>query len=254
VKKFVILFGAMVCFGTVSYAAQQKSASAAKSSTAAKSPAGKQSPSPAKQGPGGSSATGAQSNDLLGDSNGRPQGPTEITATQEAQFDVKTRTGIFIGNVKVVDPQFTLTSNRLTVHLNKDEDGGGLNEAEAQGNVVIVHVNQPKTPAQPAQTAVASAPAAGSAAKGPTPAAPAPAQQPTTSVGKAENAVYVAKDGSITLTGWPQVTQGVNTHIATAPGVKMVIYKDGKMQTYGSTRTLIVDRTGTNNPNANGAQ
>jgi hypothetical protein len=34
----------------------------------------------------------------------------------------------------------------------------------------------------------------------------------------------------------------------------MVIYKDGKMQTYGSTRTLIVDRTGTNTPNANGAQ
>jgi lipopolysaccharide export system protein LptA len=251
VKKSVILFGAMVCFGTVIHAAQQKSPSGAKSSVAAKTPASKQTPTPAKQG----SAAGAQSNDLLGDSNGRPQGPTEITATQEAQFDVKTRSGIFIGNVKVVDPQFTLTSNRLTVHLNKDEDGGGLNEAEAQGNVVIVHVNQPKTPAQPAQNAVASTPAARSAAAGPTPASsPVPAQTPTTSVGKAENAVYLAKDGSITLTGWPQVTQGLNTHIATAPGVKMVIYKDGKMQTYGSTRTLIVDRTGTNTPNANGAQ
>ena len=132
--------------------------------------AAKQTPTPAKQG----SAAGAQSNDLLGDSNGRPQGPTEITATQEAQFDTKTRSGIFIGNVKVVDPQFTLTSNRLTVHLNKDEDGGGLNEAEAQGNVVIVHINQPKTPAQPAQTAAASKPAARSAAIGPTPA-PTPA-------------------------------------------------------------------------------
>jgi lipopolysaccharide export system protein LptA len=235
----------MVCFGTVIHAAQQKSPSGAKPAAAAKSPASKQTPTPAKQG----SAAGAQSNDLLGDSNGRPQGPTEITATQEAQFDVKTRSGIFIGNVKVVDPQFTLTSNRLTVHLNKDEDGGGLNEAEAQGNVVIVHVNQPKTPTQPAQTAAASTPAARSAPIGPT-----PAPTPTTSVGKAENAVYLAKDGSITLTGWPQVTQGLNTHIATAPGVKMVIYKDGKMQTYGSTRTLIVDRTGTNTPNTNGAQ
>jgi lipopolysaccharide export system protein LptA len=241
----------MVCFGTVIDGAQQKSTSGEKPSATAKPAAAKQSPTSAKQG----SAAGAKSNDLLGDENGRPQGPTEITATQEAQFDTKTRTGIFIGNVKVVDPQFTLTSNQLTVHLNKDDEGGGLKDANAQGNVVIVHVNQPKTPAQPAQTAVASTAAARSAAVGPNPAAtPAPAQTPTTSVGKAENAVYLAKDGSITLTGWPQVTQGLNTHIATAPGVKMVIYKDGKMQTYGSTRTLIVDRTGTNTPNANGAQ
>lgn len=72
--------------------------------------------------------------------------PTEITATQEAQFGTKIRTDVFIGNVKVVDPQFTLTSDRLTVHLNRDEDGGGLNEAEAQGNVVIVQVNQPENP------------------------------------------------------------------------------------------------------------
>lgn len=241
VKKSVILFGTMVCFSTVIQAAQQKPASGAKP-PAAKSPASKQSPTPGK----------GQSNDLLGDSNGRPQGPTEITATQEAEFDTKTRSGVFIGNVKVVDPQFTLTSNRLTVHLNKDEDGGGLNQAEAQGNVVIVHINQPKTPAQ---TTAASKPAAGGATVPPTPApTPAPAQTPTTSVGKAENALYLAKDGTITLTGWPQVTQGLNTHIATAPGVKMVIYKDGKMQTYGSTRTLIVDRTGTNTPNTNGAQ
>jgi lipopolysaccharide export system protein LptA len=247
VKKSVILFGAMVCFGTVIDGAQQKSASGEKPSATAKAAGAKQTPTPDK----------GQSNDLLGDSNGRPQGPTEITATQEAQFDTKTRTGIFVGNVKVVDPQFTLTSNQLTVHLNKDDEGGGLKDANAQGNVVIVHINQPKTPAGPAKTPVASTtPAARTAAiGGPTPApTPAPAQTPTTSVGKAENALYLAKDGTITLTGWPQVTQGLNTHIATAPGVKMVIYKDGKMQTYGSTRTLIVDRTGTNTPNTNGAQ
>jgi hypothetical protein len=35
----------------------------------------------------------------------------------------------------------------------------------------------------------------------------------------------------------------------------MVLFKDGRMQTYGSTRTLIQDRTtATNNSNANGAQ
>jgi lipopolysaccharide export system protein LptA len=245
----------MVCFGTVLGVAQQKSATAANPSSAqaaaARSPAARKSTANGKQTPGGSGA-GTQSSDLFGgDSNGRPKGPTEITATQEAQFDTKTRTGVFIGNVKVVDPQFTLTSDRLTVHLNKDEDGGGLREAEAQGNVVIVRVNQPKTQAQLAQTAVAATPAARTAATGPT---PAQVQQSPPSTGKADNAVYEAKDGSVTLTGWPQVTQGTNTHIATAPGVRMVLYKDGRMQTYGSTRTLIEDRTATNNPNANGAQ
>jgi lipopolysaccharide export system protein LptA len=246
----------MVCFGTIAGVAQQKSATPAKSSAAqaaaAKSPGAKQLPANSKQAPK-SSAAGTQSNDLFGDSGGdRPKGPTEITATQEAQFDTKTRTGVFIGNVKVIDPQFTLTADRLKVHLNKDEDGGGLNDAEAQGNVVIVHLNQPKTQAPPTQTAGASTtPAARTAATG---SAPAQAQQPTTSTGKADNALYAAKDGSITLTGWPQVTQGANTHIATAPGVKMVLYKDGRMQTYGSTRTLIEDRTATNTPNANGAQ
>jgi lipopolysaccharide export system protein LptA len=259
VKKLAILFGAIACFSPVLAVAQQKSATTAKSS-AAKSAAAKQSPANAKQTPGGSEP-GAQSNDLFGDSSGRPKGPTEITATQEAQFDTKTRTGVFIGAVKVVDPQFTLTSDRLTVHLNRDEDGGGLNDALAEGNVVIVHVNQPKNPEPPAQTAGASTQAArtaGTPNPNPRTAASGPARapaQPTTSVGKAERALYVGKDGSITLTGWPQVTQGGNTHVATAPGVKMTLYKDGRMQTYGSTRTLIEDRTtATNNPNANGAQ
>jgi lipopolysaccharide export system protein LptA len=243
----------MVCFGTAIGLAQQKSATPTKHSAAqaaAKSPAAKKSPTNGKEPPGGS-APGAQSNDLFGDdSSGRPKGPTEITATQEAQFDTKTRTGVFIGNVKVIDPQFTMTADRLTVHLNKDEDGGGLNEADAQGNVVIIHVNQPKTQGQPAQPASAPVAPAGSTKTG-----PAQAQQPPTSIGKGDNALYEAKDGSITLTGWPQVTQGGNTHIAIAPGVRMVLFKDGRMQTYGSTRTLIEDRTtATNNPKANGAQ
>lgn len=241
----------MVCLGGIRGVAQQKSAAATKPSSAqagaAKSPAGKKSAG-AKPTPAGSPAAG-QSDLFGGSSDNRPKGPTEITASQEAQFDTKARTGVFIGNVKVVDPQFTLTSNRLTVHLNRDEDGGGLDEADAEGNVVIVHVNQPKTQAQSGQATATSNPAARPAGSGPV----SVGQQPTTSVGKADKALYEAKDGSITLTGWPQVTQGANTHVATSPGVKMVLYRDGRMQTYGSTRTLIEDKTTATN-NANGAQ
>ena len=249
-KKLVIFFGIIICFAASRDAhAQQKTGSTTKTSSASAKASGAKPSSGSTKAATGASETRGGANDLFGGGDqDRPKGPTEITATQEAQFDTKTRIGVFIGNVKVVDPQFTLTSDRLTVHLNKDEEGGGLNDAEAAGNVVIVHVNQPKTPTRQAQneaTPVAQ----------PTPPglAGAPSQQPVTSTGKAEKALYEAKDGSITLTGWPQVTQGANMHIATAPGVKMVLYKDGRMQTYGSTRTLIVDRTATGSTNTNGA-
>jgi len=255
VKKLVTLFGIIICFATLGGAvAQQKPVSAKKSSSApvaaSRSPGTKPTSGSTKPAPGASEAQGS-SNDLFGgDSKDRPTGPTEITATQETQFDTKTRIGVFIGNVKVVDPQFTMTSDRLKVHLNKDEDGGGLNDAEANGNVIIVHVNQPKTQVRQAQNPGATTPTSQSAASG---QPGAQTQQPVTSTGKAEKALYEAKDGSITLTGWPQVTQGANTDIATAPGVKMVIYRDGRMQTYGSTRTLIEDKTATSSTNTNGA-
>jgi lipopolysaccharide export system protein LptA len=250
VKRLVILFGIITCFGTVDgVLAQQRPVSATKTSVAATTGPKRSSSTPKPA--AGAAETAGNSNDLFGsDSKNRPQGPTEITATQEAQFDTKTRTGVFIGNVKVVDPQFTMTSDRLTVHLNKDEEGGGLNDATGDGNVIIVHVNQPKTQGRQPPDPATATPTPRTAATGQTGAV---AEQPVTSTGKAEKAVYEAKDGSVTLTGWPQVTQGANTHIATAPGVRMVLYKDGRMQTYGSTRTLIEDKTATNNPNANGA-
>ena len=252
-KKLVTLFGIIVCFATFRSAlAQQKPGSTTKSSSApaaaSRSPGTKR-PSGSAKPASGTSQKPDSSNDLFGgDSKDRPKGPTEITATKEAQFDTKTRIGVFIGDVKVVDPQFTMTSDRLTVHLNKDEEGGGLNDAEANGNVIIVHVNQPKTQVVQAQSPGATPPPTATSGQ-----PGARTQQPVTSTGKAEKALYEAKDGSITLTGWSQVTQGANTHIATAPGVKMILYKDGRMQTYGSTRTLIEDRTAAGSPTANGA-
>jgi lipopolysaccharide export system protein LptA len=270
VKKFVILFGAIALLSTIQENLAQENPGpqrkATPSHSTGRTTGSKQGSS--RQATNGS--TGAKgSTDAFGSDKDTAKGPTEITATQEAQFDTKTRSGVFIGNVKVVDPQFTMTADRLTVHLNRDEDGGGLREAEADGHVVIVHVNQPK-PAVQAQNG--STPPGGAGTLAPTGnthpgspvptaspgaatagATPPPVQQPPVSIGKGDKAVYVAKDGSVTLTGWPQVTQGGNTHIAIAPGVTMVLYRDGRMQTYGNTRTLIEDKTATNTQNANGA-
>jgi lipopolysaccharide export system protein LptA len=267
VKNRVILFGAIAFFGTLAGVAQQTTPSPTRKSAASSSHrAGGRSaeakPSPTAGKPAGA-ATGAKaksgSSDVVGGGdNNSAQGPTEITATQEAQFDTKTRSGVFIGNVKVIDPQFTMTADRLTVHLNRDEDGGGLREALAEGHVVIVHINQPKATDQAGQpssgpTPAATRSAAASLPPGSSPGAtPAQSQQPTTSVGKGDTALYEAKDGSVTLTGWPTVTQAGNTHIATSPVTKMILFRDGRMQTYGSTRTLIEDKSTTGNSNANG--
>jgi lipopolysaccharide export system protein LptA len=244
VKISPILVGAICCLSCQIGSAQPKTTPQARASKPSPAAAAK-APGGSKQASGGPESQG-KANDLFGgDDKDRPKGPTDIRCSQEAQFDVKTRSGVFVGNVKVVDPQFTLTTDRLAVKLNKDEEGGGLNEAQADGNVMIVHVNQPKNGGVQPQGQVGVGTGAPQGAQ---------AQQPVTSTGKAERAVYEAKDGSVTLTGWPQVTQGLNTHIATAPGVKMILYRDGRMQTFGSTRTLIQDRTATNQPNANAAQ
>jgi len=187
-------------------------------------------------------------NDLFGDNQQEAKGPTEITAKDEAQFDSQSRSAVFVGSVKVIDPSFTMTSDKLTVHLNREQDGGGLQSAEAEGHVMIVHMNQPKPSPPAGQTAGQSAPAPG--------ASPAPAQpaQPVRSTGQSERAIYDAKDGSVTLLGWPQVTQGLNTHIAIEPNVKMVLYRDGRLKTYGSTRTLIQEKTEPNKSQTNAAQ
>ena len=203
--------------------------------------------SPGKSAPADAKTEKTGGTDLFGgDSGERNKGPVEITAKQSADFDSRNRTAVFVGSVKVVDPQFTLTADKVTALMNRSQDGGGLNQADAEGNVFIVHLNEPKPAASPSPTQPGRQ---GQATPSPSP------QQPVRSTAKAEKAVYIAKDGSVTLTGWPEVTQGNNTHVAIEPGVKMVLYRDGRMKTYGSTRTLIQDRTQPNQPQTtNGAQ
>ncbi len=207
-------------------------------STPAKTPGGNASPAVKKQ------------NDLLQGST-QNKGPTEITS-QETQFDGQSRTGVFIGSVKVIDPDFTMTTDRLTVHMAKQEEGGGLSSAEADGNVIIVHANE-------AKNAKGGADAGGSpaATPSPTPAtssvfadppgpSPSPTPPPVLSTGRAQKAIYDAKDESVTLIGWPQITQGVNTHISTEEGTRMILYRDGRLKTFGGSRTIIQDKSEAN--------
>ncbi|MBV9272962.1 MAG: hypothetical protein JO333_03650 [Verrucomicrobia bacterium] len=197
--------------------------------------------------------------DVLGDNSEQSKGPTEITAKDEVQFNGQTHMAVFVGTVKVIDPQFTMTTDKLTVWMNKQEEGGGIRDAEADGNVIIVHANPPKdnkaspqagsspgaTPlATPVTTRVATSVATPAASPGASP------QPVVLSTGRAQKALYNAKRDAVTLLGWPQVTQGVNTHIATEEGTRMILYRDGRLETFGPSRTIIQDKGAMNNNNS----
>jgi lipopolysaccharide export system protein LptA len=246
VKNRSILAIAFCVAITGAFAAQpspkpKQTKSSATRSTAAPTPGGSASPAVKKE---------KKQNDVLQGST-QNKGPTEITS-QETQFDGQSRTGVFIGTVKVIDPDFTMTTDKLTVHMAKQEDGGGLSSAEADGNVIIVHANDaknakggPDAGGSPAATP-SPTPATSSVFADPPGPTPSPTPPPVLSTGRAQKAIYDAKDESVTLIGWPQITQGVNTHISTEEGTRMILYRDGRLKTYGGSRTIIQDKSEAN--------
>jgi lipopolysaccharide transport protein LptA len=133
---------------------------------------------------------------------------TEINA-ENAFFDANKNIGIFNGQVKVADPRFSLQADKLTVYVSKGENQG-LEKAIAEGNVAVVR-DRPDPNGGP----------------------------PTRSVGRAEQATYVATTGDVELRGTPRVQEGVNTHIATSPDTVMVVNQKGQLTTRGPSRTEI---------------
>ncbi|MEY2491818.1 MAG: hypothetical protein QOH24_769 [Verrucomicrobiota bacterium] len=138
------------------------------------------------------------------------EGPitTEIYA-DEAFFDSGKNVGVFTGHVKVLDPRFSLQSDKLTVYLRKGEDQG-LERAIADGNVGLVRERaDPNT------------------------------SQPVRAVGRSDHAVYTASDGNVELSGTPRVQQGPNMHVATSADTVMLINQSGQLTTHGPSRTEI---------------
>lgn len=156
-------------------------------------------------------ATPDNSNPLLSGIKGAPtNGPvtTQIEA-DDAFFDSTKNVGIFGGHVKVVDPRFTLQSEKLIVYITKGQNQG-LEKAIAEGNVAVVR-DRPDPNGGP----------------------------PTRAVGRSDQATYIASTGNVELRGTPRVQEGVNTHIATSPDTVMVVNQNGQLTTHGPSRTEI---------------
>jgi lipopolysaccharide export system protein LptA len=200
----------------------------------------------------GGNADAKKGSGFLGGDDSSAKGPTEITAKDEVQFDGSNRMAIFVGSVKVIDPQFTMTTDKLTVWMNKQEDGGGIRDAQADGNVIIVHANPQKNNGQADGSASAqTTPVANTGVfpQASPSASPGASPQPVVlDTGRAQKAIYNAKQDAVTLIGWPQVTQGINTHISTEEGTRMILYRDGRLQTFGASRTIIQDKSSMKQP------
>lgn len=150
----------------------------------------------------------------LGDT--RPPGAkTEITAQREATFDEQRNVAVFLGDVRVTDPSFLLSADKLTVELTKDRSG--IARAVAEGNVVIVQQTSDD-------------------------------QKERAATGRAQRAEYIPGEGRATLSGNPQIQQGINRHIATSPGTRMILHRDGRATTQGPSRTVITDSAGPSLP------
>ncbi len=140
----------------------------------------------------------------------RPKGSkTEITATEEASFDNEKNVAEFKGRVVVKDPQFTLTCDTLTVKLAKDR--GGIEIAEARGNVIVVQeLENPKSGQEKA-------------------------------IGRAGLMTYNPNSGEVTLRDWPSIQQGINNQVATESGTVMYLRSTGESRTVGGSKTVITD-------------
>jgi lipopolysaccharide transport protein LptA len=133
---------------------------------------------------------------------------TEIYADQTV-FDSARSIGVFTGNVVVTDPRFNIQGDKLTIFISKKENES-FEKAIVEGNVGVVR-DRPSTTGGP----------------------------PEHMVGRADKAVYTAKDGRFELTGHPRVQQGLNTHVATSPDTVMILNEAGQLETRGPSRTEI---------------
>jgi len=171
---------------------------------------------------------------------------TEITCTGETSFDAKAGLAVFIKDVKVADPQFSLTCEKLTAYLKK-----APSEVVKSGDAAVKAEPKP----EPSAEAVAS-----KSAKSDAPSSPASGLERavaegnvlitqdkvdektgevTRYVGKGRKADYNAVSGEMTLSGWPQIQQGANNQVATEEGTVMIMDKDGHLRTKGASMTVI---------------
>lgn len=166
---------------------------------------------------------------------------TEITSTGETTFDAKAGMATFVKDVKVTDPQFGLTSDKLTVYLKK------TGKDPLKGAAAPAATATPKPEGKPEGKADAASGLDRAIAEGHVIITQDKVDEKTGEVthyvGKANKADYNAVSGEMTLSGWPQIQQGLNNQVATEEGTVMIMDRDGHLRTKGPSATVIKSDT-----------
>jgi lipopolysaccharide export system protein LptA len=182
----------------------------------------------------------------------KEKGPTEIVAL-EATFDQKAHVAVFIGEVVVTDPEFNVLCDKLTAYLKHDEDKPADAEASPPGRLRVPATPGPATTDPKGGSAAPAPKKASGLEKAIADADPGKIVTVTQdkkqddgtinhSIGHGKKAVYDSPTGDITLTGKPDVQQGLNTCVATDESTVMVLNRDGHMRVTGPHKTIIKDQ------------
>ena len=129
-----------------------------------------------------------------------------ITADTASNFNLESHTVTFSGRVSLKSSRFDLTSTRLVVHM--DPKKNALKKLVATGDVKV------------ALTAT---------------------QADKAFKGTAYEATYEPSDGSIVLSGWPQITGEGREHRAAEKSTRMVLFVENpRLVTQGRASTKII--------------
>ncbi len=161
----------------------------------------------------------------------RPKGPTEITA-HDALFDSRDYLATFNNEVRVTDPEFGLSCDRLTVNMKKPAPQGvakpaakpaakgdansGIEKAVADGNVIITQDKKEV------------------------------GRDPEQYEGRGKRAIFDNKSGTLTLYGRPRIAQSVNgvvlkEIITLEESAIITLHRSGKIEVKGLFKSTLHD-------------
>ena len=166
----------------------------------------------------------------------RPKGPTEITS-REAMFDNRNHLATFTTEVLLKDPEFGLSSDRLTVYLKKPptpgtekpdpkpktpgEQTSGIEKAIAEGHVIITQDKPDAAGKMQRYTA------------------------------KAKRAVFDNTTGTLKLYGWPEISESIGGNlskqtVAREESCIITLDRVGKLNVEGYSTSRILDASDLN--------
>ena len=134
-----------------------------------------------------------------------PESAYQITADEVTRLDLGNGRVVFNKNVRMISPQFNLTSDQLVIHLGKDKNSMKLTEAHGSVNVLLTGV--------PAEKAYR---------------------------GQSSDAIFDPGKATFTLTGWPKVKGASQEQVAAEATTRMTLFtKTGRLFTEGRAQTRV---------------